>query len=355
MVAEEKIKKARMNIFIKHPFYSFFLIEANITYNSLCSTACTNGAYIDFNVNFLDSLTLEETTGLLLHEVLHIVFSHHLRRNERHPGRWNKAADYVINLIIKESGHTLPKGGLIDYKYVNMSTEEVYELLEDEDYKGVGEVYDGDFNSEDEKNKKQKSLNESLVRASIINQGNVPLGVSRLIEEVLSPSLPWRMLLASYLIDKMKDDYSWKKPNRRYTHCYLPSIETVDTIKGVAVFIDTSGSINNEMINDFVKEVKEILSTFKKDIEVLYVDEVLQGIDTVRYDEEIKLNIKGGGGTNYRPGFEWAKDKDIGLALYFTDGYCSNFPSPPDFDTIWIINSKKDFSPPFGEIIKTIC
>lgn len=355
MVAEEKIKKAKMNVFIKHPFYSFFLIEADITYRSLCSTACTNGDYIDFNKDFLNSLTLEETTGLLLHEVLHIVFSHHLRRNGRHAGRWNKAADYVINLIIVESGHSLPKDGLIDYKYINMSTEEIYELLGDEDYKGIGEVYDGAFKNEEEKNKKQKTLNENLVKASIINQGNIPLGVSRLIEEVLSPPLPWKSLLASYLIDKMKDDYSWKKPNKRYTQCHLPSIETVDTIKDIAIFIDTSGSVDNKMVNDFVKEVKEIVNVFKKDIQVLYIDDVLQGIDVIRHDEEVTLNIKGGGGTNYRPGFEWAEDKEIGLALYFTDGYCSKFPSPPSFDTIWVINSRKNFSPPFGEIIKTIC
>lgn len=355
MVAEEKIKKAKMNVFIKHPFYSFFLIEADITYRSLCSTACTNGDYIDFNKDFLNSLTLEETTGLLLHEVLHIVFSHHLRRNGRHAGRWNKAADYVINLIIVESGHFLPKDGLIDYKYINMSAEEIYELLDDEDYKGIGEVYDGAFKNEEEKNKKQKTLNENLVKASIINQGNIPLGVSRLIEEVLSPPLPWKSLLASYLIDKMKDDYSWKKPNKRYTQCYLPSIETVDTIKDIAIFIDTSGSVDNKMVNDFVKEVKEIVNVFKKDIQVLYIDNVLQGIDVIRHDDEVTLNIKGGGGTSYCPGFEWAEDKEIGLALYFTDGYCSKFPSPPSFDTIWVINSRKNFSPPFGEIIKTIC
>jgi predicted metal-dependent peptidase len=68
-----------------------------------------------------------------MHELLHVVFLHFARMEGRDHKKWNYATDYAINLLLnnKEVTSTLvlkmPKGGLLDPKYRNMSAEQIYD------------------------------------------------------------------------------------------------------------------------------------------------------------------------------------------------------------------------------------
>jgi len=77
----------------------------------------------------LDTLTHQEIVGVQVHEVLHVVFKHHLRRGKRDKHYWNCAGDYIINAVAKEGGFILPEGALFNPDYAGMSTEKFTALF----------------------------------------------------------------------------------------------------------------------------------------------------------------------------------------------------------------------------------
>jgi predicted metal-dependent peptidase len=147
----------------------------------------------------------------------------------------------------------------------------------------------------------------------------------------------------------------WTQPNKRYLYSglYLPALN-VPTLGTIAVIIDTSGSINQGELDIFASELQSILSIYPgTEIKVIYVDTKVANAETIDiYD--FQLHANGGGGTNFRPGFEYIEEKQImpSCAIYFTDGWCSSFPEEtPEYPTLWISTDRANFTPPFGEVI----
>ena len=69
---------------------------------------------------------------------------------------------------------------------------------------------------------------------------------------------------------------------------------------------------------------------------VLQVDTALRDAADDLPDE---IALKGRGGTDFRPGFEWLDEQGIQptVCLYFTDMACSSYPeTEPAFPTIWV-------------------
>jgi len=99
-------------------------------------TACTNGRDEKYGRAFVDGLTDTELRGLLLHENYHKLYSHlttwkHLHDIDHMTA--NMACDYVINLKIMDDNQDgfakIPDGGLIDEKYRDMDTAQVFKLI----------------------------------------------------------------------------------------------------------------------------------------------------------------------------------------------------------------------------------
>ena len=93
-------------------------------------TAWTAGRNIVFAALFVSPQTDEQLQGLVLHELAHVVFMHHLRRGQRDGLLWNVAADYCINWLLKEvDNQELPDGVLIDEEYKEDTAEQAYNKL----------------------------------------------------------------------------------------------------------------------------------------------------------------------------------------------------------------------------------
>ena len=93
---------------------------------------------------------------------------------------------------------------------------------------------------------------------------------------------------------------------------------------------------------------------FKIEIRYIQCDtEVTQDIKLKRYTNVEDIAIKGGGGTDFRPVFDYIKQKNYkpNAILYFTDGQGA-YPEKSNIDTLWIIDSEDSLSygynPPFG-------
>ena len=71
--------------------------------------------------------------------------------------------------------------------------------------------------------------------------GKLGGALARLVDHLLQPQLPWRMLLARYLTSIARDDYSYMRPSRREGNAILPSLRSHHL--ELTVVLDTSGSV----------------------------------------------------------------------------------------------------------------
>ena len=126
---EKKLLKAKIELMTKSVFLSTINLSVKHVISNMVATAGTDCKQILYNPDFCKNLTIIELTGLMAHECWHIAFMHKLRQGDRNHVLWNKAADYVINNMLLDSGYTLPPGGLADKIYTDMSTEQVYDAL----------------------------------------------------------------------------------------------------------------------------------------------------------------------------------------------------------------------------------
>jgi predicted metal-dependent peptidase len=124
------LELARLTLLQKNVLFGSLSMRLPIKVDNKCNTAYTDGKVIGFSQKFVDSITSEQRVGLLAHEVLHCMFLHFCRRGTRDNRIWNYATDYVINGILLAQGFQLPPKGLTHPTYASMSSEAVYDLLE---------------------------------------------------------------------------------------------------------------------------------------------------------------------------------------------------------------------------------
>ena len=86
-------------------------------------------------------------------------------------------------------------------------------------------------------------------------------------------------------------------------------------------------------------------------IHVIYCDAEVNGTQSFDAGDMIHLTPHGGGGTAFRPVFDWVAQSDIRPAcvVYLTDLDGDDFGPPPDCPVIWVSTDKT--SAPFGEVI----
>lgn len=365
----DKMTKAKIQLILDYPFYASLVLSMQFIEDNSIPTACTDGKCIKYNSKFMESLGINEVIGVLVHEVMHVVNLHHLRRGSRDPKKFNVAADYAINWIINQSNIVLPKDALLDSKYANKSAEEIYSSIPDDEFqstlkslgisgKGVpstGEFEDSNVTTESELQEETQRVKMMISSAAHTakQSGKLPAGLDRLIEDLIVPKVNWREVLARFITEKTTEDYTWTKPNRRYASVYLPSLENTDTISRIVLIVDTSGSINSKELNEFASEIDSIKSMVSKEVLVIYVDSKVNAVESFEPDDELKINPKGGGGTSFRPGFKYIEEQDIeaNCVIYFTDGYCDDYPTEPSVDVLWAVYNNKNFKPKFGETI----
>ena len=229
------------------------------------------------------------------------------------------------------------------------------------DPSGTGEVMDapaggaGDGGSDSapssgDMTREEQAWDEAMHQALNLAkaEGKAPGGIKETVRGAHASTLDWRSLLRRYMTDAVKSDYSWSVPNRRFidSGLYLPSIRS-EGIDAIAVIVDTSGSLPAETLAAFWAELREVAAEIRPGrVVVLQVDAAVQDAAEYAPDElPEEIAVRGRGGTDFRPGFEWLDEQGIrpGVCLYFTDMECSRYPeTEPVFPTIWVNHS----SPP---------
>jgi predicted metal-dependent peptidase len=363
MLATQKLKKARVQLILDHPFFASIALRLEYIEDKQIPSTATNGKQVKYNPYFIESLPIKEIACVIAHEVLHICSLHHTRRSNRENRLWNKAADYAINPLLESAKFQLPKGALLHSRFQNMSAEHIYSMLKVEasneeqgsNDQGIGAVEDLPIS--DNRQEVEAQIKHAMVQAAMVakSQGNLPDFIGRMVSEAIQPKISWLEALHRFFSEITKSDYTWTKPSTRYLYrgLYLPALETPH-LGATILIVDTSASISETKINSFAAEVQEITSIFNIPLIVIYVDTEVQGVQQFEPDEKIILHPIGGGGTDFIPGFEFINSHDLQpeTIVYLTDGECYSFPPDPDCNVLWAQFGNFPFNPPFGEVIQ---
>ena len=355
MKAEEILQKARVQLLSQSVFYTTIMLGLEHEITNAVPTAATNGVSIFYNPDFLESLTLEQCTGLLTHEIEHIARMHTLRRNNRDHRKYNMAGDYVINNALDNENIELPPCGLLDHQYDGLSTEKVYSLIPDNpNYEPDVLEPPDDMDQQEVDQRVTELVVKAVVQAEAYDDtDHIPSGLRRKIQKLLRPRINPYELLARYLNEYAQEEYTWSRPNRRYPTQILPTKHS-RSIKTLTVAYDTSVSVTRRELQEYLSETENFRRTF--DIEKLTLiscdSKIHQIIEVQPNDSLLELELKGGGCTRCEPVLNHCTlpENQPDVLIYFTDLEMS-FPKPPPYDVIWINTSANNRKAPFGRVI----
>jgi predicted metal-dependent peptidase len=348
--------------------FSGVLSVGKVIYTEDIPTACTNGRDVMYNPKFIDTLHDKELNFVVLHEALHKVFQHMFlwkKLWKESPQLANIAADYVVNNTIYEADQhgsvaVIPKEALFDKQYANMTTRQVFDLLKQKaKQQGEGQQGEGHDShdwegaeglSDDEVKETAKQIDQALRQGEII-RGKMQGNKNRTIDGLLEPKVDWREQLREFVnaTCKNKDKTSWKRPHKRFLgqDIYMPSM-IGETVGKLVVGIDTSGSIGDRELNEFLSEVVAICDEVSpSSIELIYWDYNVAGHETYNMGDYNALvqttKPKGGGGTRVGSLNEYIKEKRIEpeAIIVLTDGYVENdWGGTWEYPTLWAITSR---------------
>lgn len=373
-ISNEKIRQyihrllvARMRILCNHGFYGLLLMHMVYSIDEGCETAYTDGERIAFSPTFLEELSDKELDFVMMHEILHVVLQHCLRGEDKDNGRYNIAADIVINSTIMhengdmassitlskygESMHIAPDGKE-GYLY---TAEEVYEMLQSKQK---------NFDSGNEKSKKagnvaskngragkvqqtRKNMDKPVakrwddhsqwgkfeedsrlrdvwvknfaecceaikVRDASNNRGTLPMFAQRMLEKLKKPQTDWRTILNDFIQEEICD-YSFSPPDRRFQDSpfFLPDFNELgknDKVSDILFFIDTSGSISDNDMTTAFSEIKGAIDQYDGKLKGwlgFFDAAIIEPKPFSSFEEFIVIKPAGGGGTDFQIIFEY--------------------------------------------------
>jgi len=191
-------------------------------------------------------------------------------------------------------------------------------------------------------------------------RGQLPAGMERRIDGLLESKINWQTLLWKFLTREIPYDYTYSRPHKKSISAgfYMPSVmrENIE----IMVAVDTSGSIGDDELKDFLSEIVAMARSFRNvRMTMLVCDADIQNVHTVEngnIERIMSLEMKGGGGTDHRPVFKWIRENKpmTRVLMCLTDGYTA-FPAKiPNFSVIWVLskNSVPETDIPFGHTVK---
>ena len=392
MLEERRLQKAKISLMRSEKFalFSGILMVGRTTIDENLPTAATNGRDERYGREFVKKLKDPEIAFVVMHEGMHKAYRHLTtwrKLYDENPRMANAACDYVINLQLKdldpeeriismpmyrEGEHKGKVMGLVDEKYRGLNAKQVFDLLKQEQRDGGGgEGFDehewdgaGEL-SDEEKTKLAKDVDQALRQGLMAHQklvGKGTGGLSRDIEDLLAPKVDWREVLREFVkaTCRAKDTSSWRRVNRRFlsTGVYMPSM-IGEKVGHLVIGIDTSGSVGQRELAEFLGEVKGIAEEVNPDkVDLIYWDGAVAAHE--EYEGTAVANIvsstkpAGGGGTSPSCVSQYLKEKKIEpeCIIMLTDGYVgTDWGGEWTAPVLWVITGGNKV---MAEIGKTI-
>jgi len=397
MTYEEKISKAKARLMLEQPYFGTVASSLPLIRNNEILTFTSDGVKMHYNSEYIDKLSVDEVEFVMANGAMHSVLKHHERLNNRTKWLWQTATDYVVNAMLVKNGMHLPEYAYFEEKFDGMYVEEVYEMLRaemmdntqhsmEQEQQQVTDAEDdihaenlhmsAEYTPSDEAKESQEEENaqakeeeqtsapdtEELAEEmkerleqifqKLKRQGDLPKDMHFVVPEYFSHKIDWREFLYGYIASHAKTTYSFTPPNMKYLYrgIYLPSLSS-DLLR-IIVAVDTSGSVDETLLGTFLGEVSSMMQQYPNyEIDLITADAKIQSHKTFLPGEVLDYEVSGGGGTDFRPVFDYI-DQYIDyptLLLYFTDGQGTFPENEPSYDLLWIMPEVVDV--PFGEVV----
>ena len=380
MNKQESLSKTSKSLMLQEPFYGFFLIMLNKVWNDAIGTAAVSKNSINYQLTisekFWEPLSELHRMGLLKHELLHIAFNHlttfDLFQDKKLA---NIAMDMEINQYIDKDW--IPEGAIDidDYGDLNLDTRagsryyydklqklqkkkkqngtcgsENMDKLLDALEKGDCQVTIGMPRGEGDKDvnmpnhpwkefenlpEAEKQLIENQVQRILQEvksqtekkRGHVPGEMKGIIkiEEIVPPKFNWKNYLRRFtgISTKIFTKKIRRKENTKFPD--MPGLK-VKMKQKLMLAIDTSGSVCDDEVREFMNEMHHIYKT-GVDITLVQCDTYIRDISEYKGTYDLKLH--GRGGTDFTPVIEYFNENTSYTSLvYFTDGEASTYVNP---------------------------
>lgn len=313
--AKAIVRKGVANLALRYNAYLPILSAFQYVCSDLLPTAGVDryGRLI-FNPEFINK-NKQYIEGILLHETLHIFFGHFTRDEGKNAYDFNIAGDCAINQYVAESRLALPSGcvslnGLArelgievgsswdNPRYANRiyefeTTEYYYDLIQKYRQKqkenggenGDGEMFSGNFCETDTANSQEiqdaldkmgvahasaEQMNEAVQDTAVAiskeshsGRGSDYGSLAKFAMELLEPKVDWRVLLRNTLRNSEKTAWTirerqtFKRISRRSRDVLIP--KRCGKKICITLSFDTSGSISQDMVNQFLSEVESAM------------------------------------------------------------------------------------------------
>ena len=416
VLSDEMIKRctkrlllARAGLLCSHGFFGLMLMQVGFELNEGIGTAGTDGMTMYFNPYFMEGLTDEELSFILMHEVMHMALRHCSRKGSRDMELFNMACDIVVNSNILKANDMDLKAITVSGVGVSMhkapdgregylyTSEQVYDMLlqknpavkasqkmaggashgkgskgtKDESYSGCDDHSMWGNESPEERyendaiwqNRLKSAENLLKDRAEAGSQAaGMPPGIERRLRALSRSRMDWRMVLHDFIQEDIVD-YSFMPPDRRFGESpfFLPDFNEKDeTVSNLLFMVDCSGSVSDNQMTEAYSEVRGAIDQFDGKLSgwLGFFD---TGITEPKpfndIGELMKIKPQGGGGTRFDQIFEYVRTEmnvnRPSMIIILTDGY-ARFPEEQAADGIpvlWVLNNDH-IDPPWGKVAR---
>ena len=385
VLAEQIVNKAIQEVVFKYNAYAQIISSFRIVYSDLIPTMGVDKyARLMINPDFVVK-NQAYMKGVIIHEVLHIFFGHTTDTRSKlaytedaeHNKIANMAEDCAINQFINEN---LPDGAITPstlqgmFKDVNVdyhqSAEYYYDIIMDNykdgedktqqmcstDQMNTGEMQD-ELDKMGIEHISQEEVNDKVLETAkqiSKSQGRQYGGLEKFALEMLNPKVDWRPLLQATVRNAEKKVWSihskqtFKRVSRRSTHILIP--KRYGQKIAVVLTFDTSGSISQDMVNQFLSEIKSCMKYSEiKECALWHTSNYWYGSP-----EELERSIEKvfeSGGTDEKCMGIAEQHCKADLYIHFSDGYHGDnygFKEPhKNIEIVWeneeIKEIRKDF------------
>jgi predicted metal-dependent peptidase len=371
------LENAIVRLLRSKPFYGHFLL--NLRRSEAAGSPHPAGVTIRncvptlvLNPPLFETLSPIEQVAFLEHLIKHLLHLHPVRRKERNRHDWDACCDLAINPTVEG----LPVDALQPQMYgmeSGLAAEEYYAALVPPfasgnlDGSGYGDgqqedrhaAADGqndisnattmdDHTLWDEADSTPLPLAEEMMRSITRDSlrgsdGEAPDDIRTVIDSLLHPApIPWRQILRQFVATagRIGKVSTWMREHRRFSH------DTPGTRKqrrlNLLVAIDVSDSTNISQLREaFAAELLQISRGRAAHITVLYANSRIQVVESFNSAACVAQRYDGGGFTDLRPVFEYAKGMNPlpAAVIYLTDGI-GPAPEQMEFPTLWVLTAE---------------
>ena len=374
-----RMQNAVMKLLLSQPFYGS--LASSISFHESKSTAnmemrLSPSPVLKYNQEWYESLRDAQALGALLHELLHLLLLHALRRGDRDPLLWTVCCDMAVNEHIP--AEMLPpnaattekieqkvhlklerrKSAEYYYSFLSKLLDDRFSFMQREDTVTLSCSNTVLFESKLQADEDIPQVDEQALKSKVheitdeaYQKGKVPEGLFGELDDTFykRAQIDWKSMFKRFLNGRgrMQTRATYKRVSRRFDS-YPGSKRSVGI--RVLIALDESGSISNEQLQTFLHELAEVNRITNAQILVTEFDtECTKPKPAEEYRHMRQRDKKGG--TDFRPIFALADSLMISLVAIFTDGE-GIAPDHADQRVLWVLTKEGKQPAPFGYCVR---